>query len=171
MKKAIVIVSLLFVASFTEVKAQDKNVGGIFGFGTEIETPALGVNGEYFVTSNIAIAPSFIYYFPNSNNGFLGTEITVTWWELNANANFYFAEEGIAEFYGIGGINYTNARVKIESPSNGESTTSNGEIGLNIGAGANFDINQNFKLFAELKYVIGDADQLGIFVGARFPLN
>jgi hypothetical protein len=40
-----------------------------------------------------------------------------------------------------------------------------------VGAGANFNIGKNWEPFTELKFVLGDADQLGLFFGAKFKLG
>ena len=45
------------------------------------------------------------------------------------------------------------------------------EVGLNLGAGANFNIGKNWEPFVEAKFVLGDADQLGLFFGGKFKLG
>ncbi|MDL5048770.1 outer membrane beta-barrel protein [Oscillatoria amoena NRMC-F 0135] len=131
-----------------------KKIGVFLGYGTEVEELGLGINGEFAINDKVAIAPSFIYWFP---------EDPISWWEFNANAMYYFTKSGSADFYGLAGINLF--RLKAEG-FDGES-----EVGLNIGVGANFNIGKNWEPFTELKFVLGDADQLGLFFGAKFKLK
>ncbi|QOI97343.1 MAG: outer membrane beta-barrel protein [Flammeovirgaceae bacterium] len=137
--------------------AQDaaaQKIGVFLGYGTEVEELGLGVNGEFAINDKVAIAPSFIYWFP---------EDPVSWWEFNANAMYYFTKSGSADFYGLAGINLFSAKV--------EGFDGNSEVGINLGVGANFNIGKNWEPFTELKFVLGDADQLGLFFGARFKLR
>lgn len=131
-------------------------VGVGLAYGSEIESAGLGVNGEFAATDQINIAPSFIYYFEKNN---------VSWWEINGNINYIFSENS-ATIYGIAGLNLTG--VKVDT---GFGSASDSELGLNLGIGANFDAGGNLIPFAEAKYVLGNADQLSLFGGVRFPLN
>ncbi len=142
------------VAVFVTQHANAQKLGVFLGYGTEVEELGIGVNGEFAINDKVAIAPSLIYWFP---------EDPVSWWEFNANAMYYFTKAGSADFYGLAGINLFSAKV--------EGGDNNSEVGLNIGVGANFNIGKNWEPFTELKFVLGDADQLGLFFGARFKLR
>ena len=155
MKKLILSIILFTVISLAS-QAQSK-VGVGLAYGSEIESAGIGVNGEFAATDVINIAPSFIYYFKKNN---------VTWWELNGNINYIFSESS-ATVYGIAGLNITG--VKVDAPGFGSASDS--ELGLNLGIGANFDAGGSVTPFAEAKYVLGNADQLSLFGGVRFPLN
>jgi outer membrane immunogenic protein len=146
----IAMVGFLFAAG----SASAQKIGVFLGYGTEVEELGIGVNGEFNINSKVSIAPSFIYWFP---------EDPISWWEFNANVNYYFTTAGSADFYGLAGINLFGYNV---DGADGES-----EVGLNLGAGANFNIGKNWEPFTELKFVIGDADQLGLFFGAKFKLG
>lgn len=147
-----VLIFALTLAATQHATAQ--KIGVFLGYGTEVEELGLGINGEFAINDKVAIAPSFIYWFP---------EDPISWWEFNANAMYYFTKSGSADFYGLAGINLFSAKV--------EGGDSNSEVGLNLGVGANFNIGKNWEPFTELKFVLGDADQLGLFFGARFKLK
>jgi outer membrane protein X len=153
MKRLIGALFIVVMAGVAQQAAAQK-IGVFLGYGTEVEELGLGVNGEFGINDKVAIAPSFIYWLP---------EDPVSWWEFNVNAMYYFTKSGSADFYGLAGINLFSAKV--------EGFDGNSEVGINLGAGANFNIGKNWEPFTELKFVLGDADQLGLFFGARFKLR
>ncbi|WP_420318096.1 outer membrane protein [Ekhidna sp.] len=157
MKK--LIFTLLLVTVISLASNAQSRVGVGLAYGAEIESAGIGVNGEFAASSQINIAPSFIYYFKKDN---------VTWWELNGNINYIFSENS-ATIYGIAGLNLTGVSVDLSDFGGGKQSDS--ELGLNIGIGANFDTGGSLMPFAEAKYVLGNADQLSLFGGVRFPLN
>ncbi len=145
----------------------DTRIGGMVAYGTEIENVGIGVNAEFPVMENLTISPGFIYFLPKDESG-----INVNWWELNGNANYYFMNSESLGFYGIAGLNYTNVSVDFdETPFGGSSMeASDGRFGLNLGAGANFNIGSSITPFAEAKYVIIDGSQLVLAAGVKFNL-
>lgn len=148
-------VALAFIiCMMAAVDSSAQKVGVMLGYGTEVEQLGIGINGEFNINSKVSISPSFVYWFP---------EDPLTWWEFNANVNYYFTTAGSADFYGLAGINLFGYNVE-----GGDGAS---EVGLNLGAGCNFNIGKSWEPFTELKFVIGDADQLGIFFGAKFKLG
>ena len=150
--------------------SENFSIGGLLAYGTEIENLGIGVNAEFAITENLRISPSFIYYLPK-DHGIIKTN----WFELNANANYYFIQDDKFDFFGLGGLNYSNVSVKYNGPKfagvPGNMSASDGRFGLNLGAGANMHLsNDNITPFAELKYVIIDGGQLVIAAGVRFKI-
>jgi outer membrane immunogenic protein len=135
------------------VDSSAQKIGVMLGYGTEVEELGIGINGEFNINDKVSISPSFVYWFP---------EDPISWWEFNANVNYYFTKAGSADFYGLAGINLFGYNIE---DGDGQS-----EVGLNLGAGANFDIGKSWEPFTELKFVIGDADQLGLFFGVKFKI-
>ncbi|MGF1635435.1 MAG: outer membrane beta-barrel protein [Cyclobacteriaceae bacterium] len=162
MKKIILAVCIVFMGAYA-TQAQVR-VGGTIGYGTQAEAIGLGVIGDYMIKDNIGIAANFAYYFTERNE-FAKT----SFWEFNANVNYYFTETGSLEMYGIGGLNYSRSTVSIQGLGF-DFGGSVGEIGLNLGIGSNFDIGKNFFPFAEMKYVVSKFDQLVIQAGVKFEL-
>ncbi|MBQ4913927.1 outer membrane beta-barrel protein [Maribacter sp. MMG018] len=149
-------------------KAQDEmRIGGMLAYGTEVENIGIGVTAAFPIMDKMTIAPSFIFYLPKDEFG-----VKINWFELNANANYYFLDEGNLDVYGLGGLNFSSVSVKYDNASIYGSglSASDGRVGLNLGGGANFDIGTSFLLFSELKYVIIDQGQLVIAAGVKFSL-
>jgi outer membrane immunogenic protein len=141
------------VCMMAAVDSSAQKIGVMLGYGTEVEELGIGINGEFNINDKVSISPSFVYWFP---------EDPISWWEFNANVNYYFTKAGSADFYGLAGINLFGYNIE---DGDGQS-----EVGLNLGAGANFDIGKSWEPFTELKFVIGDADQLGLFFGVKFKI-
>jgi hypothetical protein len=156
MKKIIFASGLLIIlAAFaTPVYSQISNrVGPMISFASgDVDEVGIGVVGEFGVAQKISIAPQFILYFPDNFDFF----------ELNLNANYYFFNQDVFELYGLGGLNFARAS------ANGNSNT---ELGLNVGVGTNFQIGKSFVPFAELRFTVGDYDQLALGLGVKFNLK
>lgn len=165
MKTKLFIAALFFGGLFVSSAQVETRIGGMLAYGTEIENPGIGVNAEFGILEKLSVSPSFIYYLPKDLGG-----ISINWWELNGNANYYFLKGNI-DVYGLAGLNYTN--VSMDYPDNPflpDGSVSDGRFGLNIGGGANFDIGSSILPFAELKYVVIDGGQLVIAAGVKFAL-
>lgn len=154
MKKVFVIM-LLSVAAYT---AQSQIlVGGGLGYGTGAEELGLNLRAGYLFTENIGAAADFMLYFTPDN---------VSYSEINLNGNYFFSTEEFRP-YALLGLNYSTVSVTL--PFFG--TVKNSEIGLNIGAGAQYWLKENIALFGEARYVLGNADQLVIAVGVGYAFN
>lgn len=161
MKKIILTSCLLFglaLAFNTTSYAQessDVKIGGGLIYGLEVEAIGIQAGAKYAFTPEISGAADLAIYFPDNYD----------WWELNANAHYHFyAEEG-TKVYGLGGLNYTTWSFDMGSGG----SISNSEVGLNLGGGAEFGMDFA-DIYTELKYVLGDADQLAISAGLRFGI-
>lgn len=169
-------INLLFVTaflcltfSFTANAQSETKLGGLLAYGTEIESIGIGANAEFPIAEKLTISPSLIYYFPKDEAG-----IKINWFEVNANANYYFLDEDGIGVYGIAGLNYSSVKVDYDDSAFGgfldEYSASDGRFGLNLGGGANFNIGSSITPFAELKYVIIDGGQLVIAGGVKFKI-
>ncbi|MGO2103719.1 MAG: outer membrane protein [Psychroflexus halocasei] len=162
----------LFFFSFISIptaQAQeiDTRIGGMIAYGTEIENIGIGANAEFGVMDKLSISPSFIYYLPKEEG-----PIKMDWFEVNANANYYFLSDDKFDVYGLGGLNYSSVKVSSDATFFGESySVSDGRFGLNLGGGANMHLNNDSIMpFAELKYVIIDGGQLVLAAGVKFKI-
>jgi outer membrane immunogenic protein len=163
MKKVFLLTALSVILSFA-AQAQIR-IGGFLGFGTEVENPGLGINGEFTINDKVSISPNLLFYFPKKNGG-----VKQSVWELNGNVNYYFVSDNSFSFYGLAGLNVTNVKVKYNNFFGYDGSASDSELGLNLGIGANFTAG-NILPFAEMKYTISDFDQLVIMAGIKFPLR
>lgn len=160
MKKILSISTLVIALALfanTDAFAQEGQfkAGAGLGYATQVE--AMGIQGgvTYGFTDEIAAAANFTYYFADD---------PVTFWELNANGHYNFLNEDGTAVYGLAGLNYANQEVDLGQFGSASAS----EVGLNLGAGAEFDVDFAM-VYAELKYVIGNFDKLDIAAGLRFP--
>lgn len=144
------------------VKAQTNNIGAGLAYGSEIDRVGLGINAEFMIMPKLSIAPSFNYFLTEKNY-----YVTVRLWEINGNVHYYFMDNDKISVYGLGGLNYTKASAK-SSILNYPHASSSGGLGVNIGGGFKYHLNNQWSPFSELKYVIGDYDQLVLLVGMKF---
>lgn len=152
---------LISTGSFAQIR-----LGGLLGYGSEVEQWGLGVNAEFFINEKMAISPNLLFYFPEKRGGF-----KYSFWELNGNFHYYFLSEEPVSLYGLAGLNLLNAHVKVDNNSFvGSYENSDSELGLNLGIGANFHVGGVLP-YVELKYVAGDADQAVVMLGVKFPLT
>lgn len=166
MKKTLFVFAAFLLAGMGQLFAQDSNrIGAQLIYGTDINSLGIGAIAEFPIAERMAISPSFSYYFPKEE----GVAKTSAF-EINGNLNYAFVEENSVLFYGIAGLNYTNLKFKVNMSQVGLSNVSSsaGEIGLNLGAGANFDIGNNFLPFGEVKYILSDFDRLVLAAGVKF---
>ncbi len=168
-------IALLFslTALFTQkVKAQ-VTAGVGFAYGSKISTVGINITGQFFITENIAVAPAFTYYFPDTVGIIIGYKRK--WYEVNVDANYYpklNIIDGKLKPYGLAGVNYSI----ISFPNytyfgtiNNDDLTSS-KFGVNVGAGAEFDMGKKITPFVQLKYTIGfdSLNQAQIAAGIRF---
>ncbi|UII22600.1 outer membrane beta-barrel protein [Fulvivirga ligni] len=167
MKKQIFTLFVI-LAAFTfinqEAKAQIR-AGAQLVYGTEAESPGLGLNGEYQFTESWAASVSFNYFFPRDLGYY-----DLKWFEVNLNAQYHFDVETVKP-YALAGLNITTISLPYNYYDVYGSNSSNTEIGLNLGAGANIDLGSKFMPFAELRYVISDADQLVLGAGVKYIIK
>jgi outer membrane immunogenic protein len=163
MKKLLLILGISLV--FTAASHAQVRVGAMLGYGSEVEQWGLGLNGEFIFNEKMAIAPSLLFYFPETTSGF-----KYSYWELNGNFHYYFLQEDVVSLYGLAGLNLTTVKVKRKNDFLDGTDHSNSEAGLNIGIGANFHVGSVIP-YTELKYVAGDYDQAVLYLGVKFPLS
>lgn len=163
MKRVLLLLSCVLMFQWANAQ-EDTRVGAFLAYGTEVESLGIGANAEFPIATNLTISPSLIYYFPREEFG-----VDINWFEVNGNANYYFVDEDNIGVYGLAGLNYTNVKVSGETGF-GDASVSDGRLGLNLGAGANFLIGGSIIPFAELKYVIIEEGQLVIMGGVKFNI-
>ena len=157
-----ILISLGFV--FSAQAQENTRIGGFLAYGTEIENIGIGANAEFPIMENLTISPSFIYYLPKKEY-----MVKVNWFEVNANANYYFINQDNLSVYALGGLNYSSVKVSFDDAWLGSYSSSDGRFGLNLGGGVNFNLGV-ITPFAELKYVIIDGGQLVAGAGVKFNL-
>lgn len=132
----------------------------------DIDQVGIGGIGEFKVAKKVTLSPQLLFYFPEEHGN-----IEYNYLEINFNANYYFYNKDIFEFYGLGGLNFTRFHAEWD---NGPRRDNDGDtdtgIGLNVGGGINFEINRKVVPFSEVRYTFGGYDQLVISGGLKFNL-
>ena len=151
----------------TEPQQDDQFLGIGIVYGEEIERIGLQLNYFYFLTAALALGGDFTFFLPETFD--TGTfETTVTFFTLNVLAHYYFFANETLRAYALGGLNFAISRVKVRGggASNSDSAS---ELGLNLGGGLEFALAAGF-LYLELKYILGEFDQLVLGGGYRFRI-
>lgn len=165
----IFLIAVISVLSVSMTSAQSETtIGGFAAYGTEIESVGIGVNAEFPILEKLTVSPSFIYFLPKD----IGLS-KINWFELNANANYYFLDQDKVGLYGIGGLNYSRIEVTFDEEDElfgNDFSASDGRLGLNLGVGANFKIGSRVVPFGEIKYVLIDGGQLVLGGGVKFKI-
>ena len=155
----------------TDLNAQTSEgamrVGAQLGYGTEIESLGIGARFDYAITDQILLAPDLMYFFGKSEGS-----LDYNWFDINLNGNYLF-DIGNSTIvpYALAGLNFAIVSVDYDvgiGPGDGDSSST--EIGFNLGGGADFAVG-TLTVFGELRFVLGDADQLVIAGGVKFPIN
>lgn len=163
------LIAIITTLTVSNISAQtETTIGGLVAYGTEIESVGIGANAEFPILEKLTLSPSFIYFLPKE----AGLS-KINWFELNANANYYFLDQETVSVYGIGGLNYSSVKVTFDGENDlfgNDFSASDGRVGLNLGAGANFSIGGRLIPFTEIKYVLIDGGQLVIAGGVKFKI-
>jgi hypothetical protein len=120
------------------------------------------------VQKGVKAVGSFDYYFP-SGYGAWGTDVDVTYFEVNANATYDIPLEDapITPYFGAG-LNFAHSSVDVNTDYYGyDGESSNTDIGLNILGGIVFDTG-SLNFFGEAKFEVGGGEQFVITGGIRF---
>ena len=157
--KKVLLGIVLAVAFSLGMQAQtgSKAIMPKLGYQTEFKRFALGVEGRYFFTDNIRIAPGLTFLFPKNHTTGLDVDI---------NVHYVFPiQSGLSVYPFIGGAMLNN-RI-----SYGGESASFTDFGFNIGAGAQYDVTDNGYVNFEFKYTFVDGTDPAYFMlgyGIRF---
>ncbi len=125
-------------------------------YGSDIKKPGVDLRGYYIISPTLRFVSNFHYFFTESGH---------TFWTLDGNVHYLFYEYRRQQrLYGIFGLQYAQASIDL-----GFQRASNSEIGLNIGIGGETRVDFG-AVFGEIKFVLGNYDQLVLGVGLRFAL-
>jgi opacity protein-like surface antigen len=148
-----------------EAQQDEQTFGGGLVYGSELEKLGIQLNYYYFLTALLAVGGDFTLFFPESEEAG-GVKSTATWMAFNINAHYILFTAIAMRAYVLAGLNFALFRFKV-SGGGFSVSDSTSEIGLNLGGGIEYALAVGF-LFAELKYIIGEFDQLVIAAGYRY---
>lgn len=162
MKKVLFGIVLFALSLGSYAQTGSKAIMPKLGYQTEYKRFGLGVEGRYFLTNNIRIAPGVTLLFPKDR---------VTGLDVDINVHYVYSvpgTNGLALYPFVGGAMLNN---RWSSNVDGMKSISNTDFGFNIGAGAQYDIINNGYLNFEFKYTFTEGDDPAYFMfgyGIRF---
>ena len=162
------VIALLSIGAYAQ-KGQTY-LGGQLAYPTDIESLGIGVKGGYGITDAIRAQATFDYFLKKDN---------VSWWDLNLDVNYLFPLGNNIKVYPLAGLTYLRGSVDgftqtVNTPDgnitvgNNESY-SDGNLGLNLGGGFQYDLTDKLVLNAEVKFqIIKNTNQGVISAGLAY---
>ncbi len=149
--KHLIIGTILFVCSLSTGIAQTALGGGL-----ALLDGRLGLQARYQQNwkEQIDLSANFNY--------FLGGDVSI--WSANLDAHYLLLDSESIALYPLAGFNL--GRVALANSSG----TADIDLGINLGGGLNFALNETIRLFGEIKYVLLSFDQVVFNVGVLLPL-
>lgn len=157
MKKLFVLFSMMFLVMSSTFAQKGIQAAGVqLNYGTEISSIGIGLKYQYNITNEIRLEPSVNYYFENDG---------LDMFDINANVHYLFPMSSNVRVYPLAGLSYSKWSADA---GNGWEVSTN-KFGLNLGGGAEFDINKDLMMNFEVKYqLINDFDQAVISMGIAY---
>ena len=144
--------------------AQDKKFGAGLNllYGTKINNIGFGVKGQYYATEVIRVEANADYFMKNDKFKKDDEEVGMKMWDVNVVGHYLIdVSQQKAWLYPLVGVGLTNwVQNAIKA---------NTKFTINVGAGFQFDVAEDFAINVEAKYqIIKDYGQ-GVFgVGAVY---
>ena len=157
-------VALISFCAQAQVKG-DVGVGLNLSYGTEISNMGIGVKGQYNFTDAIRGEVSFDYFLKKD---------AMKMWDVNVNAHYLFPVADKFKVYPLAGLTYANCSSSIsdemkEMGIEEDGSSSDGRFGVNLGAGASYDITSKIAINFEIKYqIISNYNQAVFGIGAAY---
>ncbi len=144
MKKILTTVICMAFAAIVAIPATAQQKGdmawGLQGaLATDNSNIGLGAKFRYNVIDPLRLEASFTYFFEKDY---------YSMWDLSVNAQWLFPVSSGVTLYPMAGLGIMGAKVDIDGLGDASDT----ELGLNLGAGADFAISAKTAITAELKY-------------------
>lgn len=159
MKKLIVLIGMMFfVMSNALAQKGIQTVGVHLAYGTEIKSVGLGIKYQNNITDAIRFEPSINYFFEKDN---------LDMFDINFNAHYLLPLDSNVRVYPLAGLTYT--RWSWDSAASEGWDLTQDKFGVNLGAGAEFDIADEWLINFELKYqLVKDFDQAVFNIGVAY---
>ncbi|MFV0418197.1 MAG: outer membrane protein [Dysgonomonas sp.] len=158
MKKVLLAIALVALSLGSYAQTGSKAILPKIGYQTEYKRVLFGIEGRYFLTDNIRLAPDVQVLLPKNR---------ITGLDVNVNVHYVIPLEGGFVFYPLVGGAMLNNRWKPE----GIDATSWTDFGINLGAGIQYDVMSDGYLNFEFKYTLKEDKDPAYFMlgyGIRF---
>ncbi len=159
MKKIITLVCALVIGvGFANAQVhQGETAAGInLVYGSEIESMGIGARFQYGVLDQLRAEVGFNYFFEHNH---------LSWWDVNVNAHWLVGLWNEQLYiYPLAGVNYTMVNDKNPTERHPEGPGQKNYIGLNVGGGFEYEIDENWGVNLDYRHTIsgGNYDQ-GVF--------
>jgi opacity protein-like surface antigen len=166
MKKNVFIILVLGITSYSQAQIA---VGGGLGFNERVSSVGLTVKEEIGITDEIAITPNISYFF--GSGSLVGFSQNLFAVDVNATYAFDIIEN--LKVYPLVGLNYSRYRIGTSSflfDDVQDVGVSNGALGANIGAGAQWQFTDSLSVYFEPKFVASNYSQVVVNAGVLFKL-
>lgn len=151
----------------------EKAIGLGLSYGTEISNPGIGVFGQYNISDAFRAEASFDYFLKKDD---------LSMWDVNINVHYLIPIANKIKAYPLAGLSFTNWKSEFSidyepcdeyhqyfTDDDLEGSWSESKFGLNLGAGLQYDLNEQFAIKAEAKYqLISDFDQAVFNIGVAY---
>ncbi|MBK8195699.1 MAG: outer membrane beta-barrel protein [Lewinellaceae bacterium] len=161
MKIKHILATLILLAAVQFTVSAQLVLGPGIGYGTEIEDNGIAIQarGIYTISGPWRAGADFNYYLDGIED--------YSVWDFNVNGHYLFLEGDGLQAYALAGLNYIKFKVKTGIPGFDGSAS---DTGLNIGGGIQLPFGGITGL-AEVRYVLGDANQLVLSACILFPIG
>lgn len=184
MKKIFFVITLCVIALGAHAQKGEKAVGIGLNYGTEISNLGFGAKFQYGVTDAIRTEASFDYFLKKDG---------ASMWDINVNVHYLFPVADKFKVYPLVGLTYANSKVDMgwsndsmspediqdlidagiindASEITGETSSENeSRVGVNLGAGIQYDLSSKFAINFEVKYqLIKDFNQAVFGLGVAY---
>lgn len=170
MKKIFTLVCVLMLGmgfAQAQVHQGETAVGVNLLYGSQIDNLGVGARFQYGVLDKLRAEIGFNYFFEKHQ---------ATWWDVNLNAHYLFSFwNDQLVVYPVAGLIYsmktgyeTHTRVETDNDGNQKQIEIRDKdeynhIGLNLGAGIEYEINEHFGVNFEYRHSIMRENDQGIF--------
>lgn len=160
MKKIFTIVCVLMLGmgiGQAQVQKGETAAGINLVYGSEIESMGIGARFQYGILDQLRAEVGLNYFFEHNH---------MSWWDVNINAHYLVGLWNEKLYvYPLAGLNYTMVDFKSELNDLGEEN----HVGLNLGAGVEYEINEHFGVNLEYRHtIIRKVDQGVIGLGLNY---
>ena len=155
MKKILTLVCALMLGvgiGQAQVHKGETAVGANLVYGSEIESLGLGARFQYGILDQVRAEVGFNYFFEKDH---------VNWWDVNINAHYLVGLWNEQLYiYPLAGVNYTMAKCGDDEENH---------VGLNVGAGVEFEFNEHFGANLEFRHtIVRKVDQAVVGLGLNY---